>query len=372
MVLLLAHGVHGRILGHRCGEGELDVPALALDAVHGVEDFECPGIAVRGGLGGDSGDLIVVGVHDLCALRHTVRVGEGHGHIVVVHPGLTPDGKHLLLVLLAADGHRVGRGVVWGDGHAGFQHIVVGGAALVDVLGRGQDAVADVQFGAGQAGGHLQICNVPVGQEITPEGHLGGVIRLVLVVQLQLAQAPMGVAVGDDAHHLGVAGLFVGHIFDALSGAYGLGDAVLVRVDAVRRRFLLRAVVGLIEKVGIDLFLDCTIDGEVAQFILAVINIDFAQGLLLAVSGKGGRREDAQNGHENQEQGYQFFHGCLLKKWAEGDAERSTPPSVKINVSNQADKERRQSPLKLREDLTPQTSTAWTIHRYALWFRTQV
>ena len=86
----------------------------------------------------------------------------------------------------------------------------LGGPGLVDVLGGGQDAVADVQLGAGEPRGHLQVGDVPVGQQIAPEGHLGGVVGLVFVVQIQLPQAAVGVAVGDDAHHLGVAGLFFG------------------------------------------------------------------------------------------------------------------------------------------------------------------
>ena len=31
-------------------------------------------------------------------------------------------------------------------------------------------------------------------------------------------------------------------------------------------------------------------------------------GILLTVCGKGRRREDTKKGHENQEQGQQFFH----------------------------------------------------------------
>jgi len=303
LVLFLAHGVHSGILGHRGGEGELDVSALALNAVHGVEDFERPGIAVRGVLCGDGGDLLVVGVHDLRALRHTVRVGEGHRHIVVIHPSLAPDGEHLLQVCLAADGHGVGRGLVCRDGHPGSEHIVVGGAALVDVFGCGQDAVADVQLAPRQAGSHLQVGNVPAGDQVVPERHFGGVKRLIFVLQAQLSQAAVGVAVGDDAHHLGVAGLFLGQIFDALAGADGLGHAVLVRVHAVRGRFLGAPIIGFVQKVGVFLFSDRAVDGEVAQLIVAVIDVHFAQGILLRAGRKGRRGQEAEYGHKSQEQG---------------------------------------------------------------------
>ena len=302
-VFFQADGIHGCILGHGRGEGELDVTALPLDAAHGVQHLELPGVAVAGSLSGDSGDLVVVHVHDLRALRHLVGIGKGHGHVVIIYPRLAPDGEHLLLVFLAPDGHGVGRGFVRRDGHAGGEHIVVGSAPLVDVLGGGQDAVSNVQFTPGEAGGHLQVGNVPVRHQVTPQRHFCGVIRLVLIVQLQLAQAAVWVAVGDNAHHLGVACPFLCQILDALAGAHGLRNAVLGWVDAVGRGLLLRAIVGLIEKIGIDLLSDGAVDGEITQLILSIVDIDLAQGLLLTVCGKGRRREDTKKGHENQEQG---------------------------------------------------------------------
>ena len=185
-VLLLADGIHGGILGHGGGEGDLDAPGLPLHALHGVENLELAGVAVIGGLSGDGSDLVVVHVHDPRALRHLRGVGEVHGHIVVIYPGLTPDSEHLLLVLLPVDGDGVGSGFVRRDGHARVQHIVVGGAPLVDVLGRGQNPLGPIQFQAGEAGGHLQVIDRPVGEQIAPEGHLGAVIRLILVVQIRV------------------------------------------------------------------------------------------------------------------------------------------------------------------------------------------
>ena len=300
LVLLLAHGIHGCILGHRRGEGELDVSALTRHAFSGVQHLELPGIAVAGALSGDSGDLVVVHVHDLRALRHGAGVGEGHGHVVIIYPRLAPDGEHLLLVFLAVNGYGVGHGGLRRGGHAGGEHIVIGSAPLVDVLGGGQDAVSNVQLGAGEPRGHLQIGDVPVGQKITPQRHFRGVIRLVLIVQLQLAQAAVWVAVGDNAHHLGVACPFLCQILDALAGAHGLGDAGSGRVDAVGRGFLHGPVVGLVKKIGIDLCFDRAIDGEIAQFILAVVDVDLAQRGLHAVGGKGRRGQDAQDGHKGQ------------------------------------------------------------------------
>ena len=186
-VLLLAYGIHSGILGHRSGQGELDVPALARYAVSGVEHLELSGVAIPGGLGGDSGDLVVVHIHDFCACGHAGRIGKIHRYIVVIYPCLAPNGEHLLLIFLAVDGHGIGHGGLRRGGHPGLQHIVIGGAPLIDVLGRGQDAVADVQLCAGEAGGYFKIGDIPVGKQIAPEGHLGGIVGLVLVIQPQLS-----------------------------------------------------------------------------------------------------------------------------------------------------------------------------------------
>ena len=135
LVLLLAHSVHGSILGYRCGKGELHITGLSLHTAGGIEHLECARVAIRGGLGGNGGDLVVVGIHDLCAIRNTAGIRERYGHIIVVHPGLAPDSKYLLQVCLAVDGHGVGRRLVRCDGHPGREHIVVGRTPLINVLG---------------------------------------------------------------------------------------------------------------------------------------------------------------------------------------------------------------------------------------------
>ena len=168
LVFLPADGVHGGVLCHGRGEGELDAPGLARHALQGIENFELAGVAVAGRLGSDGGDLVVVHVHDFRALRHLRGVGKGHGHIVVIYPGLTPNGKDLLFVLLPVDGHGIGGGLIRRYGHAGVQHVVVGGAPLVDVLGGGQDAVANVQLAPGQARGYFEVIDGPVGEQIAP------------------------------------------------------------------------------------------------------------------------------------------------------------------------------------------------------------
>ena len=142
----------------------MDISTLTTDAVYWVQYLELSGVAVAGSLGGNSGDLIVVHVHNLRVLWHGAGVGEGHGHVIVIYPGFAPDGEHLLLILLAVNGHGVGNGGLRRGGHAGGEHIVIGSAPLVNILGGGQDAVANVQLGAGESRGHLQVGDVPVWQ----------------------------------------------------------------------------------------------------------------------------------------------------------------------------------------------------------------
>ena len=86
---------------------------------------------------------------------------------------------------------------------------------------------------------------------------------MVLVVQLQFPQTAVGVAVGDDAYHLGIAGSFIGKILDALTHAHGLRDALDIGVDAIGwYLFFLPLSVHIVE-IGIVLSPDPAIDGQV-------------------------------------------------------------------------------------------------------------
>ena len=48
----------------------------------------------------------------------------------------------------------------------------------------------------------------------------------------------------------------------------------------------MNTVVGLIEKIGIDLFFDRAVDGKIVQFMFAVVDVHLAQGGLRCVCGK--------------------------------------------------------------------------------------
>ena len=62
----------------------------------------------------------------------------------------------------------------------------------------------------------------------------------------------------------------------------------------------MNTVVGLIEKIGIDLFFDRAVDGKIVQFMFAVVDVHLAQGGLRCVCGKGGGRKQAKKGQQSQ------------------------------------------------------------------------
>ena len=155
LILLLADGIHSGILCHGGRQCKLDAAALVLDGFCGVQHLKLSRIAVPSSFRGNSGHILVVHVDDPGAIGNGGGVLKGNRNVVIVDPCLTPNCKYLLIVVLTINSDRIGHGMVRGSRHFGCEHIVVGGAALVDVLGSSQDAVANVQFRTGKARGHL-------------------------------------------------------------------------------------------------------------------------------------------------------------------------------------------------------------------------
>ena len=136
---------------------------------------------------------------------------------------------------------------------------------------------------------------------------------MVLVFQLQLRKATGGIAVGDDTHDLRIVALFLGDVFDALAGAYRLRHTCCIRIDAVGRNLLVFSVGIHMVEIGVDQLTDSPVDGEVGELLLSVVNIDFAQGFLLAAGGKGRDGEHPQHHYQRKEHGNQsFFHVHFL------------------------------------------------------------
>ena len=136
---------------------------------------------------------------------------------------------------------------------------------------------------------------------------------MVFILQLQLRKAAGGIPVGDDAHDLRVVAFLLGHILDALAGSHCLRYTLGVGVDAVGGNFFRSALAVHIVEIGIDQLTDAAIDGEIGEFLFSVVNIDFAQGFLLAAGGKSGGREHPQHHDHQQQHGDQsFFHRVFL------------------------------------------------------------
>ena len=303
LALLRADRVIDGVLVHIAGEGQLDAAALALHAAGRVQHLYLPGIAVPGAAGGDGGNVIVVRIHQPGTLRHLVGVGEGHIDIVIADPGIAFDGEYLLEILRPVDGDGIGCVLIHRAGQPGGLGAAPRGAADIDVLGGSQDRLRPLQLHARQVGIDLEVVNVPIGEQIAPEGHLGGVVGVIFVLQLELTKPSGGVAVSHDAHDLGVTGLLLGQILDALAGGHRLRDALGVGIDAVSRDLFHLPGAGNIIIIGIDLLPDPPVDGQIGHCRAAVEDVHLTERLLLGAGGGGEAGAEAQERHEAEEQG---------------------------------------------------------------------
>ena len=295
------------------GKGQLDAAGLACHRSGGVQHLEFAAVAIPGAGGGDGGNILVVHVHNARSRGDGGGIREGHADGVITYPCVGMDGEYLLLVLLSVHRDGIGDVAVGGSGNTGRVDLVPRRATHIDVLGGGENSLRPLQFRAGQVGVDLQVIDVPVGKQIAPQRHFSRVVGVIFVFQLQLRKAAGGIPVGDDTHDLRIAALFLCKILDTLAGGHGLRYTLGVGVDAVGGDLLRPAVAVHIIKIGIDQLTDAAIDGEIGEFLFSVVNIDFAQGFLLAAGGKGRGREHPQHHDHQQQHGDQsFFHRVFL------------------------------------------------------------
>ena len=143
-----------------------------------------------------------------------------------------------------------------------------------------------MEFYTSQVGIDLEIVDVPVAEKITPQGHFSCIIALIFVFQSQLGQASCGVAVGHDTDNLGIAGFFIGEIFDTLTDSHGLRDSQRVRIDTVSGDLPSASAPVIIIVIGVNLGSDPPIDGQIRHFNPAIVNLNFPQGFLWGGRGK--------------------------------------------------------------------------------------
>ena len=296
------------------GKGQLDAAGLACHRSGGVQHLEFAAVAVPGAGGGDGGNVLIVHVHDPRSGRDSGGIGEADADGIVAYPCVRVDGEHLLFILLTTHGNSISGIPVSRGSNTWRVHLAPRRAAHIDVLSCGENGLRPLQFCAGQVGVDFQVIDVPVGKQIAPQRHFSRVVGVIFVFQLQLRKAAGGIPVGDDAHDLRVAAFLLGHILDALAGSHCPRDALGVGVDAVGRNFLRSALAVHIVEIGIDQLPDASVDGEIREFLLAVVDIDFTKGFLLAAGGKSGGREHPQHHDHQQQHGDQsFFHSASLK-----------------------------------------------------------
>ena len=110
----------------------------------------------------------------------------------------------------------------------------------------------------------------------------------------------MGVTVGDNAHHLGIAGAFLRKIFNAFAGFYLLGNTFEIRIHTICRNFFGCPIIALIHEIGVVLLLDSAVDGQITQLISAVINVHFAQRRFYTIRGPSGGRKNSKQQNAGQ------------------------------------------------------------------------
>ena len=313
LVDLGAGGIKYRVFINIGGKRKLDAAGLARHRSDRVQHLEFTAVAIPGAGGGDGGNILIVHIHDARSCGNRSRVRKCNTDGIVAYPGIRVDRKHLLLVLLSVYCNSISGIPVSRGGNTGRVHLAPRRAAHIDVLGSGKDSPRPLKLRTGQVGIDLQVIDVPVGKQIAPQRHFSRIVGVIFVFQLQLRKATGGIPVGDDAHDLRVTAFFLGDVFDTLAGGHGLRHTRCIRIDAVRGN-LLRPAVGIhMVEIGIDQLTDAAIDGEIGELLFSVVNIDFAQGFLLAAGGKSGGREHPQHHDHQQQHGDQsFFHRAFL------------------------------------------------------------
>ena len=132
----------------------------------------------------------------------------------------------------------------------------------------------------------------------------------------------MRVAVCNDTHDLGIAGNFLGQIFNAFALFHALGDTLRVGVDAVGGDFFCLSLAVHIVVVSVDLLTDTSVDGQIGQPVAAIVNVHLAQCLFFGCCGKGGCGEHSQHRNQNEKQGNNpFLHQITSLKYGFGEKE---------------------------------------------------
>ena len=204
MVFLGTNCIVHRILVDVRAEGELDAPSFPLHTFQRIQNLELAGIAVSGALRGNGGNVPIVHIHDSGSFGDRCGICKEYFHRIITDPCFAPEGKNLLFILFAVNGDLISRIPIRCAGNLRRQHLRPSRPSGVDVLGRGEHFLGALQLHSGQRGIDLEVVNIPVTQEVTPEGHLRGIITLIFVFKAKFLQRTGGIAAGHNSQHLGI------------------------------------------------------------------------------------------------------------------------------------------------------------------------
>ena len=303
-----AHGVINTITVNLGRQVQLNTAVLALNTVCRIEDFELSAKAVPNIRSGQGGNIPVIHIHDPSPLGNRRRIGKAHGHSVIADPCLRSESEDLLLILLAVNGNRVSGGAIRDTVQIGLVNLIPHRTTAINILGCGQHLIGPNQLITGQGGIHLQIADIPTPDNVAPERHFGCVICLLLVLQTKFLKASCRIAVCDDTHDFGIAGLFRSGVLDGFSLGNRLGHPVFIGVNAVCGDLLDGSIFTDIVVVGVALALHFPVHHQIGKGITAAVNIHLTQCLLLSIGGKS-RGDHAQGHHKGHKHGDKaFFH----------------------------------------------------------------
>ena len=307
---LLANSIEGGVLVHIAFQQQLCIDAAA-DRCLGADHIKLP--LVSSSLHRDLFDLLVLHIHDLHAAGHILAV-KPDADLQAVHPGAALDGVDLLQVSLPIDLHLVGILLIWGYRQAGDEHIRPAAAPVINVLGGSKQPLGDLLLMLRKARGDGYFVDTPGRHQIAPQGHLGGIVGLLHIVQPQFFQAAVGISIAHNAHDLGVCGLILCQVFDGLPGAHRLGNTICGGVDTVGGDLLQFSTQCRIFKINIIQLLYSAIDGQVSQLLSAIVNTNFAQCFFRRICRQCCSREHPDQGNHKQQKRRpsSCFHRFLL------------------------------------------------------------
>ena len=313
LIFLSAYCIEDSVLIDVSTKAQLHTAILTFHAANGIQDLELTGVTIASSLGGNHINFLVIHIHDLGTGRYSRGIGESDIDGIVADPSFRSDSEDLLQVILAIDGHGIRYFLIGFGGDVGCQNLRPCGATTVDVFGGCQNLICSFELHTSQVGIDLHIVDVPVREQICPQGHLGCVVGLILILKLQLTKASMGIAVGNDTDDFGIAADLLCQVLDALPFCHGLRHALGVGVDAVRRNLLRLAIAVDVVVVRIDELADSAINGKVTKLRATIVDVHFAQRFLHGTCSEG-RSGDHAEDHDDGEQHthYACFHDILF------------------------------------------------------------